>query len=276
MLAPLAVAVLALVAFPALYSIFVSTQDARISGGTSSFIGVDNYKQLLTDSGYRESIFYSFKYALGATTVELIAGIGLAVLFNRKFKFKGFATSLMLLPMMVAPILFALIFRLILNEFVGIVPYYLSQLGFVANPFDPKWVNITLIAVDALQWIPFIFIIIYAGLATIPDDIYEASRVDGATPIQNFTFITLPLLVPSIAIAAFLRGVDAFKVYDQIYVLTNGGPGNLTTSVSVFIYKVAFLKGNIGEAAAASILLMFVLALPLLLTIKYVVKGGTR
>lgn len=276
MLAPLAVAVLALVAFPALYSIFVSTQDARISGGTSSFIGVDNYKQLLTDSAYRESIFYSFKYALGATTVELIAGIGLAVLFNRKFKFKGFATSLMLLPMMVAPILFALIFRLILNEFVGIVPYYLSQLGFVANPFDPKWVNITLIAVDALQWIPFIFIIIYAGLATIPDDIYEASRVDGATPIQNFTFITLPLLVPSIAIAAFLRGVDAFKVYDQIYVLTNGGPGNLTTSVSVFIYKVAFLKGNIGEAAAASILLMFVLALPLLLTIKYVVKGGTR
>jgi multiple sugar transport system permease protein len=276
LITPLTVVVLALVAFPALYAYYVSTFDARLAGGESSFIGLENYIQLLTDSSFRNSILFSAKYAFFATFVELVIGMGLAVLFNRKFKGKGLATSFILLPMMIAPALFALIFRLMLNDFVGIVPHYLSQLGIVENPFDPKWITATLVVVDAIQWIPFIFIILYAGLSTIPEDLFEAARVDGASPLQGFINITLPLLVPTIAIAAFLRGIDAFKVYDQIYVLTNGGPGDLTTSVSLFIYKKAFLEGNIGEATAASILLTVILAIPLLLTMKYVVKGGTR
>ncbi|RNB92036.1 sugar ABC transporter permease [Brevibacillus fluminis] len=274
MLAPLAAVVLALVAFPTLYAYSVSLLDARLSSDAAPFIGLHNYASALTNPSFYGSIAYSAKFALLATVAELIAGIALAVLFNRTFRGKGIATSLMLLPLMVAPSLFALIFRLMLNEFVGLIPFYFSRLGIPLNPFDPTWVNATLVIIDALQWVPFVFIIVYAGLTTIPEELYEAARVDGATAWQTFATITLPLLVPTIATAAFLRGIDAFKIYDMIYVLTNGGPGELTTSVSLFIYKKAFLEGNIGEASAASILLTFVLAPVLGLAMKYVVKSG--
>ncbi|MCZ8511557.1 sugar ABC transporter permease [Paenibacillus filicis] len=274
MIIPLVLVVVALVAFPTLYAYYVSFHESLLSGGTGAFNGISNYIHILTNKSFYGSIGYSAMFALLATVIELVVGTALAILMNREFKGKGMATSLILLPMMVAPSLFALIFRLTLNEFVGIIPYYLSKLGITTNPFDPSVVNITLLTIDALQWVPFVFIIVYAGLTIIPDEIYEASRVDGANAIQNFISITLPMLVPTIAIAAFLRGIDAFKVYDMIYMLTNGGPGESTTSVSLFIYKKAFLDGNIGEATAASILLTFVLAPPLSLATKYVLKKG--
>ncbi|MED4779881.1 sugar ABC transporter permease [Brevibacillus choshinensis] len=274
MMTPLAVVVIALVAFPTLYAYFVSVHDARLSGEPASFIGLQNYTSMLTNSSFYGSIYYSAKFALLATVVELAAGIGLAVLFNRTFRAKGMFTSLLLLPLMIAPSLFALIFRLMLNEFVGVVPYYLNQWGIAVNPFDPLWVNVTLVGIDAMQWIPFVFIIVYAGLTTIPEELYEAARVDGANTVQSFFQITLPLLVPTLAIVAFLRGIDAFKIYDMIYVLTNGGPGELTTSISLFIYKKAFLEGNIGEATAASVLLTFLLAPVLGLAMKFIVRKG--
>ncbi|MGG1515911.1 sugar ABC transporter permease [Paenibacillus oryzisoli] len=272
LITPLALVVLALVAFPTLYSYYASLFGVHLSDTRRPFVGMDNYINMLTNPSFYHSVFYSLKFSVLATLVEIILGIGLAVLMNRSFKGKGISTSLILLPMMVAPSLFALIFRLGLNEFVGIIPYYLKMIGIDQNPFDPEWVNTTLIAIDALQWIPFVFIIIYAGLTTIPEDIYEASHIDGASPVQAFFTITLPMLVPSIATAAFLRGIDAFKIYDMIYVLTNGGPGESTTSVSMFIYKKAFLDGDLGGAAAASLLLSLILAFPLSLAMKYVLK----
>lgn len=276
LIAPLAVVVMALVVFPTAYSYYASFFGVFLSSDQKPFVGLHNYADILGSEGFRHSVFYSFKFSLFATLVELILGIGLAILMNRAFKGKGIVTSLILLPMMIAPSLFALIFRLGLNEFVGVVAYYLKQLGVQTNPFDPQLVNGTLIAIDALQWIPFVFLIVYAGLTTIPDELYEAAKIDGASSIQTFLLITLPLLVPTVATAAFLRGLDAFKVYDMIYVLTNGGPGELTTSVSLFIYKKAFLDGDLGEAAAASLLLTVVLAIPLSLTMKYVLKKEDR
>jgi multiple sugar transport system permease protein len=163
-----------------------------------------------------------------------------------------------------------------LNDFVGIVAYYLKQIGIHVSPFEPKIVNLTLIVIDAMQWTPFIFIIVYAGLTTIPEDLYEVSKMEGASMLQTFSYITLPLLVPTLATAAFLRGIDAFKVYDMIYVLTNGGPGELTTSVSLYIYKKAFLDGDLGGASAASLLLTVVLAIPLTLAMKYVLMKEDR
>jgi multiple sugar transport system permease protein len=276
LIAPLAVVVLALVAFPTAYSYYISVFDAKLSSDQRPFVGLQNYSDILLNESFRHSIFYSFKFSLLATLFELIVGIALATLMNRTFKGKGIATSLILLPMMVAPSLFALIFRLGLNEFVGVLASYLKEMGIQTNPFDPKLVNATLIVIDALQWTPFVFIIVYAGLTTIPEELYEASTIDGASAVQAFIRITLPLLVPTIATAAFLRGIDAFKIYDMIYVLTNGGPGELTTSISVFIYKKAFLDGDLGEASAASLLLTIVLALPLSLAMKYVIKREGR
>ncbi|SMB99623.1 multiple sugar transport system permease protein [Thermanaeromonas toyohensis ToBE] len=269
---PLAVAVLTLIVFPTAYSYYMSFFGFKLSGSHKPFIGITNYLHILGDASFRHSLIYSTRFSLFATAVELVIGVALAILINRSFRGKRVVISVILLPMMVAPSLFALIFRLGLNEFVGIIPYYMKQLGLPGNPFDPKWVNLTLIMIDALQWIPFVFIIAYAGLTSIPEELYEAAKIDGANSYHVFTKIIFPLLVPTLAIAAFLRGIDAFKVYDMIYVLTNGGPGDLTTSVSLFIYKKAFLEGNLGEAAAASILLTFILALPLSLAMRYVFK----
>lgn len=272
MIAPLAVVVLALVAFPTAYSYFISLHRFRLASDQREFIGLDNYLNTVTSGSFLDSVWYSSKFALFATLIELVIGIALAVLLSQWQKGKGIAISLILMPMMIAPSLFALIFRLLLNDFVGVIPYYFAELGISINPFDPEWVHMTLLAIDALQWIPFVFIISYAALTTIPMELYESAKVDGAGSLQTFTRITLPLLVPTMITIAFLRGIDAFKVYDMIYVLTNGGPGELTTSVSLFIYKKAFLDGDLGEAAAASILLTFILALPLYLTTKFILR----
>ncbi|MGB9662616.1 MAG: carbohydrate ABC transporter permease [Moorellaceae bacterium] len=272
LLAPLAVAVLTLIVFPTAYSYYLSFFNSKLSGAPQSFVGIANYLRILRDASFRHSIWYSTRFAVLATALELVIGVALAIIVNRNFKGKRVVISIILLPMMIAPSLFALIFRLGLNEFVGIIPYYMKQLGLRGNPFDPQWVNLTLIIIDALQWIPFVFIIAYAGLTSIPEELYEAAKIDGANSFQVLTRIILPLLVPTLTVAAFLRGIDAFKVYDMIYVLTNGGPGDLTTSVSLFIYKKAFLEGNLGEAAAASILLTFILALPLSWAMKYVFR----
>lgn len=273
-MSPLAVVVIGLVIFPNLYAYYASMFDLKITGSQGNFLGLGNYLKFITDYSFLMSIFYSIKFSLCATFIEVVAGIALAVLFNRNFTAKKMITSMAMLPMMIAPVLYGLIFRLILNEYVGVIPYYLSKLGIVTNPLDPKIVNVTIVLIDVLQWTPFVFIIIYAGLTTISNELYEAAHVDGANAVTCFYRITFPMLIPSIAITVFLRGIDAFKVYDTIYVLTNGGPGSLTTSVSLFIYKKAFIEGSLGAASAASILLTVLLAIPLSFTMKYVIRGN--
>jgi multiple sugar transport system permease protein len=165
--------------------------------------------------------------------------------------------ALLMLPMMVAPALVGLMYRLILHEFVGVVPYYLYLwLGDSPSFLSPATAFRTLVTIEVLQWIPFALLILYTAHAAIGSEVREAARIDGAGEWAMLWRIDLPLMLPSIGIAFFIRFIDSFRVFDNVYTLTGPGAGGSTTTMSIYIYETFFKRGEIGVAVAASMLLL--------------------
>jgi multiple sugar transport system permease protein len=156
-------------------------------------------------------------------------------------------------------------YRLILNEFTGVIPAYLGLLGWPINFLGKNNVYYTVIGIEILQWTSFAFLILLTARQTIPAELEEAAVVDGAIGVRLNALVILPNMVPTIVIVAFIRFIDSFRVFDHIYVLTGGGPGNRTTSLSIYIYKLFFNQNVLGEAVAVSIMLL-VASLTLLFT----------
>ncbi len=265
---PLLLFLLVLVVFPAIYGIFTSTQNMTLGNVDFSFIGLENYVKVLQNETFWQSIWFTVRFTFLTTLVELILGFGLALLFDRLFPGKRLLLSFILIPIMIAPSLMGVMLRLILNENIGVATYFLTKMGLNVNLFDPSTIVPLLVVLDIIQWVPFTFLILYSGLQTVDHGLYEAAAIDGASYWKTIGKVILPVVSPILLIAAFLRGIDAFRTFDVIYVLTNGGPGNTTTSASIFIYKTAFKDGNIGEASAASILI----ALMLLVLLSFLLK----
>ena len=169
-----------------------------------------------------------------------------------------------MLPLMVAPAMVGLMYRLVLHEFAGPVPYYL-QLWTGSSPafLDAENAFRTLVVVETLQWTPFAFLLFYAAYIAIPRDIRDAAAMDGASAWGRLRWVELPLMAPTLAIAFFIRFIDGFRVFDNVYTLTGSGAGGTTTSLSIYIYQAFFKEGAIGKAVAASVLL-FLASLALL------------
>jgi len=259
-----------LMIFPTVFGWYLSFNEVFLSTFNEPvFNGIKNYINVLSDRMFAKSLIFTFKFALLVTLAELIIGLGLAILFNRKIQGKRFFISLLLLPMMVAPALIGIMYRLLLNEFIGPVSYYLGKSLLVSQYVIP-----TVIIIDVLQWSPFAFLILYAALQTIPKEYYEAASIEGAGGTQKFWYITLPRIWPFIIMVLLLRGIDSFKSFDMINVLTSGGPGSMTTTVSIYIYKLAFQSANIGKSAAASLLLLLFFSLPLTLALRKIYRGA--
>jgi multiple sugar transport system permease protein len=270
---PLVLLILGLTVFPTLFAYYISTRHVMLSDlSLGTFVGFQNYLDTLGDSVFFKAIGFSIGFALVTTLVESLLGMGIALWFNRKqLPGKGILLSVMLIPIMVSPALLGIMFRLMLNEFVGPITYYLKSIGLPGNRLlTPDFILLTLVLIDVAQWTPFTFLIIYSALQTVPKELYEAAVVDGASAVQNFRFITIPLIAPFLAITVLVRWIDSFKVFDMIQILTGGGPGTLTTSISIYIYKMAFYTGDIGRAAAASIILLVALSIPLGLALRSV------
>lgn len=263
---PLLVYLVALVAFPLSYTIWISLRNLSILAPTSHYVGSLNYRLVLTDPGFWGAVWFTARYMLIVTAIELVLGTLLALLFDRVFPGKRALFSLMLVPIMTAPVLMGVAFELMLNSDIGFVPYVLTKMGLSVSLFAPKTVEAMLMGVDILQWTPFVFLVVYSGLQTVPGEYYEAAVIDGASYWRAVRSVVLPLLKPIIFIGAFLRAVNAFRTFDVIYVLTGGGPGTLTTTTSIYVYKEAFSSGQFGEAAAASLIIaaLFIPVLPLL------------
>jgi multiple sugar transport system permease protein len=258
--------------FPAIYTYYISAHKTLLSNYQSPpFNGLANYLATLKDRDAFKALLFSIKYSFAVTITELVLGLGLAVLFNKKVPGKRVAMSFLLLPMMISPALLGIMFRLMLNEFVGLVTYYLDAIGLPGSDLlGPDYIFFTLVGIDVIQWTSFVFIILYAALQTMPEELQEAALVDGANRFQIFRYITLPFIMPFIVITSFLRWIDSFKVFDMIQVMTGGGPGTLTTSVSIYIYKMAFNTSDFGRAAATSVLLLFLLTIPLVIALRHI------
>lgn len=265
LLSPLVVVMGGLLGYPLISDLWQSLRDVKLSNFRMDppWVGFSNYERVLLDSGFWRSIGFSLEFATVTTLVEAGMGLAIALFFWSQFRPSRALVSLMLLPMMTAPSLLAIMFRLMLNDFVGVVPAALQVLGLPqVTLLGPDWVWTTLVAIDAIQWTPFVFLLVHTGLQGIPAEIIEAASVDGASTGQTILRIVVPQLWPTVAATAFLRFIDTFRVFDSIYVLTGGGPGDLTTSASIYIYKQAFGNGELGVGIAAAVLLLTLTLLP--------------
>ena len=269
LVAPTIAVLVALSIYPLIYAVKVSLQ-AESSQGIRWTL--QNFARLFKDDFFLSALLHTLVYAIIALTFEFLLGLGLAVLLNRKMRGRSFFRAALLVPMMLPPVVVGVVWRLLLNPNFGAINGTLQ--GFGANTESLTWTAsptlafASVIMVDIWQWTPFIFLILLAGLQAIPEEPYEAALIDGSSNWQTFRHVTLPLLKPAILIALLLRTMDLLRVFDQIFILTEGGPGSATETISLYIYRTAFRFGDFGYAAAMSFVLLIVTNIISLLYIR--------
>lgn len=201
-------------------------------------------------------------FVTSAVFLEFVFGFALALLLHRRVRMKNFFRSVLLTPMFITPVAVGLIFRYMLNSEFGIIPYFLKFLGLKVDFFATSPLALfSIVFIDVWQWTPFIMLLLLAGLESLPREPFEAARVDGASAWFTFRKVTVPLMRPVIVVAVIIRMLDAFKVFEYLYVITRGGPGNSTESIMYYIYRVGFRFFRMGEAAAMSYVLAFIVLL---------------
>lgn len=262
-LAPAAVVLAVALIYPVGYMIWASFLNWNPSQriGEAEFVRLANYAKLLSDAQFRESFGVTLSFAAVVVSVELVLGVGLALVLDRELRGMTVLRTLFILPMMIAPIVVGLMWRYMYHPTVGTFNRTLTALGLDPVPWlsDPGWAFVSVVIADIWQWTPFIFILSLAALQSMPRSAMEAARIDGATDFQTVLYIKLPLMLPVLVVTALLRLIDAFKVLEVILVMTNGGPGLSTEILSLRIARTASEFRELGSAAAMSNLLLVLL-----------------
>lgn len=240
------------------------------------FVGLDNYRKLVFDSDFFHSVRLTLLFLLISIPIELVLGLALAVLLSYHLWLK-WIVSFLLIPMVLAPIVVGLTARLNLNPDFGIIGIWLRTLGVAPSGVlaDGNAAFITLVAVDVWQWTPFLIMIFLAAILSLPREPFEAAEVEGANRWQVFRHLTLPLLQPIIVIALLLRFTDSFKIFDQVFIMTGGGPGASTELATIFAYKVNFVSWNMGYGSAVVGILFFISFLLTFALLKLMTRFGT-
>lgn len=276
LLGPLTAFLAMTLVFPLLTDLVYSFSDISFAALWSPhWNGLGNYVAVATDPVFWQAAGFSLRFALIATVAEVAIGFILVLALNPLIEKRGWLLAFLVLPMMISPALIGIMYRLMLNDFVGVVPQYLGLLGIDVDLLGPDWVFTSLVVIEILQWIPFALLALLTAYQSIPGELLEAARIDGGGAFAVFRFVTWPIMIPALAITTFIRFIDSFRVFDQIYVLTGGGPGTLTTSVSLYIYKAFFEQQRIGEAVAASMFLLLGSVLVLRLAMVWVLRGAS-
>ncbi len=251
--------------FPLVYAALISISSLTfLKPALQPFVGLKNFLIVMADPLFWGALWLTVKYSVVTVVGEFVVGLGVALMLNRTVRMKPVYFAVLTIPMAMSPVSVALIWRMLLQPNLGIVNGVLESMGLPR----PDWLGSadlalwTMAAIDVWQQTSFVVLILAAGLAALPRDPYEAAEVDGATALQQFWYITLPMLRPVAAIAIIIQLINEFRTYDLPYILTKGGPGTSTEVLSFFAYRRAFLGLSLNEgAAAAFILLLIVLAL---------------
>jgi multiple sugar transport system permease protein len=259
LVAPTIAVLVALSIYPLIHAVTLSLQVA--SGGASRW-SLGNFGRLFSDQFFLAALGHTLIYSTSALTLEFFLGLGLAVLMNNQLRGRGFFRAALLVPMMLPTVVAGVVWRLMLNPNFGAVNGTLKGLGVNTTTLtwtsSPRLAMLSVVAVDVWQWTPFMFLILLAGLQAIPQEPYEAALIDGSSSWQTFRHVTLPLLKPAILVALLLRTMDVLRVFDQVFILTEGGPGFATETISLYIYRTAFRFSDFGYAAAMSFVLLIV------------------
>jgi multiple sugar transport system permease protein len=256
------------------------TQTADLLGATSenilesNFIGLANYAKYLKDSRMWGALGNTVFFTVVTVALELVIGLAVALLINRAFKGRGLVRASVLIPWAIPTAVAAMMWGFLYDGQSGIVSHYMEVFNLIPGA---SWLLSTadggmfsIILADVWKTTPYMALLLLAGLQTIPAPLYEASNVDGANKWQQFWSITLPLLKSSILVALLFRSLDAFRVFDLIYVLTGGGPANATESISVYAYKTLFAQQNFGEGSVLSVIVFLCVALISFLFVKLI------
>ncbi len=262
---PAGALVAAVILFPWIFTLYMSVHDWHVGGGIS-FNGLGNYARMLTDERFGLAVLRTLYFTGLSVLLPVVLGVAAAVTFAREFPGRGLARTLFILPMMATPVAIALVWTMMFHPQLGVLNYLLTSMGLPPS----EWVYAsgtvipTLVLVETWQWTPLVMLIVLGGLASLPQDPYEAADLDGASAWQAFRHITLPLVWPFILSAAVIRGIDALKAFDLIFVISNGGPGTSSETLNILLYLQAFSFYDMGYASAVVVVFF---ALVLLVTL---------
>jgi multiple sugar transport system permease protein len=263
------VTLLAVLALPIVSSLLLSFQKASTSRlGFGDFVGLANYRQLFGDTVFWMAMRQTLYWIVVEVTVVVTVSLGFALLLNHPMGRPAVFRVVLLVPWALAPVANAVLWKWIYNSSYGILNFILTTLGLISEPRvwlgDPALALNALVFAEIWKEIPFITLLILAGLQNVPNVLYRAAALDGAKPLQKFRFVTLPQLRTTILICVVLQSIWALKSFDLIYVLTRGGPADSTVMLNYLAYRISFQFGDLGVGAAVADLLfvfMFVLAL---------------
>lgn len=273
LLVPLIALLGAVMIYPLIFSLWVSLNDYRLTRlDDVTFVGLRNYLTIGGNSSFWNAMTNTLTFVFGAVALELVLGFALALLLQRVVHGRNLFRAVLLTPMFVTPIAVGLMFRFMLNLQLGVIPYLLNRIGIEIDWFGPDLALMSIILIDVWQWTPFMLLLLLAGLESLPTAPFEAARVDGASPFYIFRRLTLPLMAPVITVAVIIRSLDAFKVFEYVYAITRGGPGDATETILFHIYKAGFRFFRMGEAAAMAYVLIAVM-LGLVIALYLVIRA---
>ena len=273
---PTALTMLAIFGIPLAFSLYLSTEgwspDETLFGGR--FAGSANYVVLLTDPDFVASLLLTLGYTVATVAAELALGLGVALLLDIDLPLIGFFRTTLIVPMMMTPIVAALCWKLLLDPDHGIIDYFLGRpVIWLGQPW-PALISVGFASV--WQNAPFVTILALAGLRSLPHEPLEAASIDGASWLQSFWHVTLPLLRPYLVVALLLRTIFEFRAFDNVYVMTGGGPANATLLLSVYTYQASFVQFDLSLGSAASWMMLLIALVICLAFVAVIRRGGSQ
>lgn len=257
------IAFLLIVVFvPTVFALYLTTTAWSLTGEQGVYIGLTNFQAMVHDPRFFGALGRSLYFTAASVSIELVLGLAIALSLHKIRRGQDTLLSLFLVPMVITTPAIAYAFKFILHPQYGFVNYGLSLLGFERIAFlgSSTWALNSIILTDVWQWTPLMVLILFAGLEALPDEPFEAAKMDGATAWQRFKWVTLPMLKPVIGIALLIRSMDAFKAFGKFFIMSNGGPGLSSEVLSLYAYKIGFSQFKIGYATAiAETMLLIIL-----------------
>jgi multiple sugar transport system permease protein len=270
-LAPAILIITGVIIYPLVYVIWLSLHRRLLIFDISRFVGFDNFSFLLRDDRFWNALYNTVYFTAVSVAIELILGLSIAILLNRAFTGRGLMRSIILIPWAIPTVVSAKIWEWMYNSDFGILNHVLGlNINWLGSAF---WAMNAAIFMEVWKTTPFVALLLMAGLQTIDGDLYKSARVDGASGWYIFRRITIPLLTPVILIVLIFRTLDAFRVFDAIYVLTGGGPANTTETLSIYAYKVLFQTLQFGYGSTISISIFICVGVITILYVRLLRRG---
>jgi multiple sugar transport system permease protein len=280
LVAPAALLILAISIYPLLFSIWVLfvNYDFQIPG--HAFVGLRNFKQVISDPIARYALWMTVVLTVTNVAIEFLLGLAVAMAMASTFRGRGILISILIVPLFISPVIVGQVWMLILHSPFGPTNYLLGLL--LGEEVTIGWLTqwpwnfVALILADVWQWTPFMFVILLAGLTAIPPHVYEAAELDGVGRWQTFWYITVPYIAPMMLLAVTFRLLDAIRLFDTIFIMTGGGPGTATYTVSFYLYTIGFTQFHLSRATAGAWIFMVLTLLVVILLVRRLLRPEAR